>query len=485
MVETKTFQELELVELLEDLPEYDLKKGEIGVVVEVFETPSEAYDLEFVDESGRSSRFAYSVRPDQIKASEERKRKANLFDVVEVAEDLPEYGAKRGEHGVVVEVFDDPDEGYILEFGDRSGTSSRLAYWVKPEQFKRVTPRKAQELEVVELTEDIPEYGVKKGERGVVITAFTKPDEAYDLEFVDESGSESRFAYSVKPNQIRTQAEIANKAYKAGRTLVAEGNSSEAESKFREAVALSPGYIGKLHNDLIRSLSDSADWPRHIWAMRFVLRIDSNYELARYNLAIAYLKFGVEQASQKNFRFAGEIFLKAIAVQPNPDSGFEELIQTNLAGIHTSLGIQAYEEGRLEQTVADMLRACAYRPGEATRRHVGLAYALLAVSDVDANKLEKAIQEFELAEDAGFIAPESVNDYGVALARVGRTAEAVAAFERALMLAPGDEVLRANLCLAEAQQAVPLILSVIAAKFEPAHSVDPASGADREIMLAA
>ena len=97
MLETKRFQELELVELLEDLPEYHLKKGEIGVVVEVFESPSEAYDLEFVDESGRSSRFAYSVRPDQIKASEDRKRKANLFDVVEVAEDLTEYGVKRDE----------------------------------------------------------------------------------------------------------------------------------------------------------------------------------------------------------------------------------------------------------------------------------------------------------------------------------------------------------------------------------------------------
>ena len=135
MLETKKFQELEMVELLADLPEYDLKKGEIGVVVEVFDTPSEAYDLEFVDESGRSSRFAYSVRPDQIKASEERKRKANLFDVVEVAEDITEYGVKRGERGTVVEVLDDPSEAYILEFVDENG-SSRLAYWVKPNQFR-------------------------------------------------------------------------------------------------------------------------------------------------------------------------------------------------------------------------------------------------------------------------------------------------------------------------------------------------------------
>jgi len=129
-------------------------------------------------------------------------RTANLLDIVEVVEDLPEYGVKRGEQGVVVEVFDEPEEGYILEFVDPSGTSSRLAYWVKAGQIKRVTPRKAQELEVVEVAEDLPEYGVKRGERGVVVTTFSEPDEAYDLESVDESGAESRFAYSVKPEQI-------------------------------------------------------------------------------------------------------------------------------------------------------------------------------------------------------------------------------------------------------------------------------------------
>lgn len=61
-------------------------------------------------------------------------KKAHLLDIVEVTEDLPESGVRRGERGAVVEVLDDPEEAYILEFVDRSGTSSRLAYWVKPHQ---------------------------------------------------------------------------------------------------------------------------------------------------------------------------------------------------------------------------------------------------------------------------------------------------------------------------------------------------------------
>ena len=87
--------------------------------------------------------------------------KTKLLDIVELVEDLPDYGVKRGEQGVVVEVFDEPVEGYILEFGDPSGTSSRLAYWVKPEQVRTVTSNKARELDEVEVAEDLPEYGVK------------------------------------------------------------------------------------------------------------------------------------------------------------------------------------------------------------------------------------------------------------------------------------------------------------------------------------
>ncbi len=65
-------------------------------------------------------------------------KKAHLLDIIEVTEDLPEFGVKRGERGTVVEVFDKPDEAYILEFVDKSGTSSRFAYWVKPHQINLI-----------------------------------------------------------------------------------------------------------------------------------------------------------------------------------------------------------------------------------------------------------------------------------------------------------------------------------------------------------
>ena len=84
---TKKAHEGDLVELAEDLPKYGLKQGQRGNVIEAFDEPNEAYDIEFEDENGEFIGFGYSVKPNQIITFEKRKRKANLLDVVEVVED--------------------------------------------------------------------------------------------------------------------------------------------------------------------------------------------------------------------------------------------------------------------------------------------------------------------------------------------------------------------------------------------------------------
>lgn len=82
MISTTKAHELDVVELLEDLPEYELKRGERGVVVEVFCDPAEAYMLEFVDEDGGESKFADYVKPDQIMTVLASPSDINRHDVV-------------------------------------------------------------------------------------------------------------------------------------------------------------------------------------------------------------------------------------------------------------------------------------------------------------------------------------------------------------------------------------------------------------------
>ena len=54
------------VVLLEDLPQYNLHKGDQGMVVEVYTEPGEGYDIEFIDEAGHTKGLACAVKPEQI-----------------------------------------------------------------------------------------------------------------------------------------------------------------------------------------------------------------------------------------------------------------------------------------------------------------------------------------------------------------------------------------------------------------------------------
>ena len=49
---------------------------------------------------------------------------------------------------------------------------------------------KFNELTCVRTLKDFPEHGIKKGDIGVVIIAFTKPNEAYKVEFDADMGIE-------------------------------------------------------------------------------------------------------------------------------------------------------------------------------------------------------------------------------------------------------------------------------------------------------
>lgn len=67
-------------------------------------------------------------------------KKAHELDIVELTEDLPEYDLSKGARGTIVEVFDRPEEAYMIEFLEDSGAISKIADWVKPGQFKNIVP---------------------------------------------------------------------------------------------------------------------------------------------------------------------------------------------------------------------------------------------------------------------------------------------------------------------------------------------------------
>jgi len=296
----------------------------------------------------------------------------------------------------------------------------------------------ALENDVVELNEDLPEYGFKRGQRAVIIEAFDNPTKGYDLEFENEAGEFLGFAYGVRPEQVTNLSE---ELFTQGVDLWNSEDVVKAERKFQQAFELTPTYKGVLLNSILRNSGN--DWSAAISGLRFLLRIATDYEHARDNLAIAYLNYGVQKANEGERDAAIMFFSFAISLNVAPD--IIARIQENFAGIYTNLGIEEFMKGNHGDAIKHMRMARVCYPSETTGGNLALAHAHLARFLMSKGNHQEAILAFEGAEEIGLLLPDLLNDYGIALVFEGRLPEATRAFERALKLQPESYIIKTNL----------------------------------------
>ncbi|HEX8845715.1 MAG TPA: tetratricopeptide repeat protein [Pyrinomonadaceae bacterium] len=326
--------------------------------------------------------------------------------------------------------------------------------------------KKAHELDIVELTEDLPEYGLLKGAKGTVVEVFDKPEEAYMIEFLEDLGATSKIADWVKPSQIKNIDTIAREIYTRGMAHLQQGNYIEAAREIRQAAELIPSYVRGLHESFGQTLAPIEDWPRLIAAMHFVRLIDPNYEFAKNNLAIAYLNYGVQEANKGNYEDSIQLFQSALRIESPSD--VESIIKENIATSHTVLGIQSYKKGDFPLTVKHLEAAYTFNPNERTRHDLGVAYFHMAMLCVSKGDLQRAITYYQWAEDAGLMLPEVLNNHACALADNGEVEEAILRLESAQALAPKDESIRSNLSkLLNAKTPVDFITEEIQEEFSP------------------
>lgn len=303
------------------------------------------------------------------------------------------------------------------------------------------TERRAHELDIVELTENLPEFGLHRGERGTVVEAFDDP-EAYILEFVDESGSQSKIAYGVRPAQISNIDSIAREYYRKGMSALNNGNFTESLRDLRQAIELIPSYIRGLHNSLAQSIGPH-DWPRFIFAMKLIRLLDPDYEMARGNLAIAYLNLGVQEAKSGGYEQSLISFHAALAVKAPTE--IVDLIKNNVAASYTVLGGRAFSNGEIEKALGLFGSAHFMASNEMTRLNLGKAYFRYADFCSDAGDFDRAVDGYQRAEDAGLMWPEVLNNHARALAIKGEFQDAIMMFETAASLAPQDQTISSNL----------------------------------------
>ena len=306
--------------------------------------------------------------------------------------------------------------------------------------------QKAFEGDVVEFSVDVPAFNVKRGQRGIVITSFNEP-EAYDLELEDESGDFMGLAYSINPDQFTN---LSRNAFVRAMEAVERVDLVEAERELKTATDLRPDYIGGFVMSILATIPKGLEARGFeenvsylIPLLRLANRVDPTYEFARFNLAVAFLNFGVAKARKKSYHEALELFYSAFGIRTDLET--EALIKINIVKAFTALAKDALRNDRVEEGFGYIRTAFFVLQDETTRRNLGLAYGNLGVFYMKSQLFEFALEQFERAEDSGLILPEYLNDHAVCLVFLERISEAVAVFERVLEIEPQNDNAQYNL----------------------------------------
>jgi tetratricopeptide (TPR) repeat protein len=276
-----------------------------------------------------------------------------------------------------------------------------------------------------------------------VLEVLDNPEEAYVLEFVEESGESSRLAYGVKPDHIENINVLAKEYYKKGMEALDRPDFVEALRNLRIAVGLIPSYVRGMHNSLTQAIGPLEDWDKFIFAMQLVRLIDPNYEMARENLAIAYLNYGVQEAKKGNYEESLRFFHAALAVETSQE--IITLVRENIAASYTALGGQAFRDGDMKRTLERFASAHFIASNELTRKNLAKAHFHFANHCVNSGDKQGAIINYQRAEDCGLMLPEVLNNHACALAEGKEFVGAVMLLETAQAMAPEDDIIKSNL----------------------------------------
>lgn len=306
-----------------------------------------------------------------------------------------------------------------------------------------VETKKAHELEIVEVIEDLEQFGVSRGERGTVVEAFDYPEEAYVIEFTNESGSDSRLAFGIKPDKIINIDAIAKEHYLKGMSALERGDYVCATRELKTAIELIPSYIRGLHESLRQTFADREDWASLIGALQFVIALNPQYLIAKHNLAIAFLNYGVQLANKERYREALQLFQSALRVEAQDE--VVALTTENISTTHRALATKAYKANDVLLACQHFESAYIFKGDLRTRQDLALIYFYVGDYYLNQDDANSAANYYQWAQDTGLITSEVLNNHGVALATKGDLDGAIVLFEQALGLTPDDETLIANL----------------------------------------
>jgi tetratricopeptide (TPR) repeat protein len=175
-----------------------------------------------------------------------------------------------------------------------------------------------------------------------------------------------------------------------------------------------------------------------------LLELQPAYEVARENLAAAFVQRGVKRGRTGLLDQAVEDFKTALILRPRRPESID-LIQKNLVAAYTHLAVQHSNMNLYSEAVGYFVFAFELGPSDLTQRNLAIALIASSVPKTESGSQVPGEDFFRQAIQMGLTFSQCLNAYGATLAHHGRISEAVRALERAVDVDPKNEMARKNL----------------------------------------
>ena len=232
--------------------------------------------------------------------------------------------------------------------------------------------------------------------------------------------------YSKLVDKLSSQL-INQEVFEKGFFLLINNNDLiEAKNCLLQAINSAPAYLGVLNNCLIQKYQQDNNHIDAIRAFQFFLDIKPDYELARNNLAMLFISYGLDLCKQAFSLKLSNTSKETTFIAPSSDSTAYTAYMEAINYFNKSLSV----------ATSDKIVT--------VRKTISKLYADLATTLLEKKLYIMSAEYFQIAENSGFISPEVYNDHAVALALAGHYKEAQFKLHQALELDPNNPKTKAN-----------------------------------------
>ncbi len=306
-------------------------------------------------------------------------------------------------------------------------------------------------LDVVEFEDSSLGTTVKR--TGTIVETFGEPPNAVLIEMTDSQGVPESFVtkkigdiqrvWEAKLPAEQAKPREAQQYFENGFLYLQNGLIGRAKEQFAKAFSLDVNLRASLlESTNVLARKGKLDAAVRVYGL--LLELQPEYELARENLAAAYVQRGVKRGRTGLLDQAIEDFKIALMLRPRRPESLE-LVQKNLVAAYTHLAVQHSNMKLYSEAVAYFVFAYELDPSDLTQRNLAIALIASSVLKTESGSQVPGEDFFRQSIQMGLTLSQCLNAYGATLAHHGRISEAVLALEGAVHVDPKNEMAKKNL----------------------------------------